>query len=41
MLPSEIIILNDKRFYHCTDPIKILDKGKIGYRDILVMTISV
>jgi len=38
--PGEILILNDHRFNHFTDPINMTHQGDIGYRDMLVVTIS-
>ena len=37
--PSEMLIFNDRRYFHHTDPITNQVAGKIGYRDILVITI--
>jgi len=38
--PSEMLILNDRHFHHYTDPINNVEKGKKGFRDLLVTTIS-
>lgn len=35
---EEFLFLNDKKFFHFTDPINILDEKKIGFRDNLVLT---
>jgi hypothetical protein len=39
--PSELIVFNDKKYFHHTDPINNRVSGKIGHRDILVTTISI
>lgn len=39
--PDELMILNDRCFYHYTDPINAADQEGSGYRDILVITISI
>jgi hypothetical protein len=38
--PSEMMIFNDRRYYHHTDPINNRISGSMGYRDILVLTVS-
>lgn len=38
---GDYILLNDKKFYHYTDPINISNKVKNGYRDTLVITIKI
>jgi hypothetical protein len=40
LLPSEVLVFNDKKYYHHTDPINNATEGIIGYRDILVITIQ-
>ena len=37
---GDYILLNDKKFYHYTDPINITKKAKIGNRDTLVITVK-
>ena len=37
--PSEIIIFNDRKYFHHTDPINNAESEVMGYRDILVITI--
>ena len=37
---SNYLLLNEKSFYHYTDPINIKNKNKEGFRDILVLTIN-
>jgi len=38
--PSELILFNDHKYLHHTDPINNRIEGTFGYRDILVITIS-
>ena len=37
---GDYILLNDKKFYHYTDPINVTKKAKIGNRDTLVITVK-
>jgi len=39
--PTEMLIFNDRKYFHHTDPINNLRRGEMGYRDILVITISI
>ena len=37
---GDYILLNDKKYYHYTDPINITKKAKKGNRDTLVITVK-
>ena len=35
---GEMIVINDNKYFHNVTNIELLDKEKIGYRDIIVLT---
>ena len=37
---KDYLLLNEKSFYHYTDPINVKNKKKKGFRDILVVTVN-
>jgi hypothetical protein len=39
--PTEILIFNDRKYFHHTDPINNRRQGEMGYRDILVITMRI